>query len=505
MQGRSGASSHPSLLRSESGELAPYGLARTDSAGIIVWVNAAAAEILGRPASELCGTPLPFSSSAPPSYGDLALFDDDADTVASVTLPGRTVRDLSYRTRELPDGDSVFGFRDVTKEKQRQRRIAAIARKSASMSSLVSVSAMLDALAQEILLSDSVAAVQIMTLDQRSRNLRIMGSAGFRHWPDFFERLRECNERGAPLRLLEALDNAQPVVFSDLWNSVRTNPAWAPLQEYLGELSWESFATVPMVVRTRAVGLLNVFFAPGQLVTARILNFLEVMAEQAAMAVDYITLIKREADVVRREERQRLARDLHDSVVQHAFSIAMQAKSLALLAGRNQSISAQAVESIADEIGALSQTVLSDLRAMVHELRPVSPSESGGLADAVRALATSTAGRTGLKFNIIAGKSLEQLSSSMADDVYRIVTEAIHNVVKHAEAEHVTVRLVVKRSALRGTVTDDGRGLRQSAGDGRGFGLHTMRERAEQWGGTLIVSADEGSGTVVAFVLPLVH
>ncbi len=96
-------------------------------------------------------------------------------------------------------------------------------------------------------------------------------------------------------------------------------------------------------------------------------------------------------------------------------------------------VSARAVRRIADEVGTLSRTVLADLRAMVHELRPAPSAELGGLEEAIRALVDSTANRTGLRFSLEIGRGLERIKGKQAEDVYRIVAEAIHNVVKHAD------------------------------------------------------------------------
>lgn len=109
------------------------------------------------------------------------------------------------------------------------------------------------------------------------------------------------------------------------------DPNWEPMHVYVSQLEWEDFVSTPLLSRGKALGALNVYLAVGHGATPVILDFLGAMAEQAALAVDYATLIHEERGAVRREERKRLARDLHDSVVQHVFSIGMQAKALTTL------------------------------------------------------------------------------------------------------------------------------------------------------------------------------
>ena len=392
-------------------------------------------------------------------------------------------------------------------ERHRQRRVAAIARAAANLASQGSLPTILDALAAEVLQTDALAAVQIVTLDATGHQLRIMGSAGFGHWPDFFDRLMECRRRGADLRMLDAFSRTEPVLVENRWALIRDDPAWAPIREYLSELAWESFASVPMMARGQAVGVLNAFFAPGQAMEPRTVEFLAAMADQAAIAVDYATLLRHARDGARREERQRLARDLHDSIVQQVFSISMQAKSMEVLAQRGAAVPATAVLRIAAEVGDLSGTVLADLRAMVHELRLSSSADLGGLEEAVRALAESTANRTGLKFSVAGGPGLDQVRGELAEDVYRVVAEAIHNVVRHAAAGKVTIRLHLRGDRLTATVADDGQGMAAPAAGQRdaaaGYGLTTMRERAERWGGRLTVGPGRSAGTLVRVTMPL--
>jgi signal transduction histidine kinase len=398
-------------------------------------------------------------------------------------------------------------------ERHRQRRVAAIARTAATLASQGSLPTILDALAAEVLQTDALAAVQIVTLDATGRQLRIMGSAGFGHWPDFFDRLMECRRRGAALRMLDAFGQTEPVLVWHRWSIISGDPAWAPLREYLGELAWDSFASIPMMARGQPVGVLNAFFAPGQAMEPRTVEFLAAMADQAAIAVDYANLLRHTRDGARREERQRLARDLHDSIVQQVFSISMQAKSMEVLAKRGDTVPATAVLRIAGEVSDLSGTVLADLRAMVHELRLSSSADLGGLEEAVRALAESTANRTGLEFSVAAGHGLDQVKGELAEDVYRIVAEAIHNVVRHAEAGKVTIRLNLRGDRLTATVADDGQGMAPApvpAGQrdvpgqrDSGYGLTTMRERAERWGGAVTVGPGRNSGTLVRLAVPL--
>lgn len=499
----------PPVAWAKLAEHAPDGIAVIDSDGLFVQLNAEGAALCARPAEDLVGTPAPFELAQRFSADTLGLLDDGATEQVCVWAPAAGQRrEFAYRTRLLSGDPSttVVAFRDVTAERQRQRRVAAIARSSVKLASEGSITATLDALAGEVLQADALAGVQIMTLDESGQDLQIMGSAGFHRWPDFFHRLMECRERGAVLTMIDAFEQGEPVVVPDRWAGIRHDPAWEPLHEYLGELEWDWFASVPLIIRGRSAGILNAFFAPGQVVGRPTMEFLLAMAEQAAVAVDYAALLQNERELARREERQRLARDLHDSIVQQVFSIGMQAKSMGVLGARGESVPAESVRRIADEVGVLSKAVLADLRAMVHELRPAASTQLG-LEEAVRALVESTRNRTGLEFSVFAGGGLDRVTPEMAEDVYRIVGEAIHNVVKHAEASSVTICLNVRDHALDVTVADDGRGVGAAGAEGQdpasGYGLVSMRERAERWGGTVRVRPCSAGGASVRAMIPL--
>ncbi|WP_222851073.1 sensor histidine kinase [Phytoactinopolyspora mesophila] len=484
---------------------APDGLAVIDADGRFVQLNRAGAALFGRAEAELIGAPAPFQLCEEVAISDLGLLDDGSrEQVSSWQSPGEAPREFAYRALPVPERTdlTVVTFRDVTDERHRQRRVAAIARSSVKLASVGSLAATLDALAREVVRTDALAGMQILTVDDNN-GLRIMGSAGFPHWPDFFDRLLECRSRGAKLCMMEAYETGEPVVVPNRWRAIRNDPAWQPIHEYLRVLDWDSFASVPLMIRGRAHGVFNAFFAPGQVVGRRSLEFLLAMAEQAAVAIDYAALLQREREHARREERQRLARDLHDSIVQQVFSISMQAKSIGVLGERDDVVSADAVRRIADEVGVLSRTVLADLRAMVHELRPPSSTQLG-LEEAVRALAESTENRTGLRFELTFGPGIDDVTGDLAEDVYRIVAEAIHNVVKHAGAEKVVFRAGVRGHQLSISVADNGCGIDQdSSSRAESYGLTTMRERAAKWGGTLEVKPRPNSGTRVGAMIPL--
>jgi signal transduction histidine kinase len=311
----------------------------------------------------------------------------------------------------------------------------------------------------------------------------------------FMRRLAECRERGAALRMLEAMDTRQPVVVLHRKPALLADPAWAPMHELLGGPVWDSFASVPLLVRDRCVGAMNAFFAPGADPDADALAFLSAIADQAAMAVDYTALLARSAVDARRAERKRITRDLHDSVVQQVFSLRMRASALVVELERDAELDREQMLAVVRSLAELSTNALGELRELLFELRP--ESLRNGLLDAARAHAARIAQLNGLTIVVDAAAELPELPPDLEHDLYRILQEALHNAVKHSGAGTVAVRFLRHRNDLVLEIQDDGRGCPDHRGDGTAFGLVSMSERAAQWGGRLEVETPAEGGCLI--------
>ncbi|GAA1810377.1 GAF domain-containing sensor histidine kinase [Planosporangium flavigriseum] len=474
------------------------GLAVLDWHGRFAVVNAAAVEVLGLPADDLIGHPAPF----PLDDADLAGLRDCRRRAAWLTPDGRR-RDLEYRLVPLAGGAYAVWFSDVTDVLRQQERLTAITRAASSVADAGSLRATLDAVANEIVMTTNIAAVQILAIDDPRDELRVLGMAGFGDAADFIERLSACRRLGAHVRFMDAIQNREPVVVLNRKPSILVDPRWAPLHAIMDHPDWDSFVSMPVMVRGRAIGTINAYYVPGEDPGPSSLAFLEAMADHAAIAIDIAAHLARTRSQAQSDERRRLARDLHDSVVQQLFSMRMQAEAL-----RSQVDSADPdparMRGRAHELAELSQSALADLRGLVFELHPLELAERG-LVDAVRAHAASLEARGALAIDVQAPADLEfDLAIEIQEDLYRIVQEALHNVVKHARAHAVNVRVALVDGALTIDVTDDGCGLDPGAerAPRTTLGLVSMRERAERWGGQLFAGPHPAGGWTVQVTMP---
>jgi len=196
-------------------------------------------------------------------------------------------------------------------------------------------------------------------------------------------------------------------------------------------------------------------------------------------------------------ERARLARELHDSVTQALFSMTLTTRSVELLVDRDP----EGAKRMLGELRSLERDALAEMRALIFELRP-GHLEELGLEQALRMHATAVQGRTGLPI-AVACAPVERAPLAVEDALYRIAQEAIHNVVKHAGAHSVDVRLDQEAGALRLRVADDGAGFDPAAVPAGRMGLTSMRSRAEGVGGRLVIDSTPGAGTRLKVAVPV--
>jgi signal transduction histidine kinase len=472
------------------------GLALLDHQGCFLGLNPPAVEVLGRPEAELAGHVAPFaiSSDLPPAPGSRTTI---------WTGSGGRRRDLEYRVAPVPGIGHAVWFSDVTTVRRQQERLRAIARAAASVAGAGSLRATLDAVAREVAMTANIAAVQILAIDDPREEVRVLGMAGFGDAAGFTERLSACRRLGADIRFLDALERGEPVVVPHRKPVIMADPAWAPLHAIMGEPEWDSFVSMPLVMRGRTLGVLNAYYVPDDDPGPGSLTFLEAMADHAAVAIHTARLLDRTRSQAQLDERRRLARDLHDSVVQQLFSMRMQATALRAQVDRPDPDPAL-VCSGAEELGELAQSALSDLRRLIFELRPLDLAERG-LVEAVEAHAASLQARTGLAVDVQAPADLRlDLDLDAEEDLYRIVSEALHNVVKHARATAVKICFAhAADGAVTVEVTDDGCGSDCEVGAaGTRLGLVSMRERTQRWGGRLEVGPHPSGGWTVRVTLP---
>jgi signal transduction histidine kinase len=229
------------------------------------------------------------------------------------------------------------------------------------------------------------------------------------------------------------------------------------------------------------------------------LRLAEIFAGRAAVAVELSERVAR--DTVRRvvaaqeEERRRLALELHDETGQALTSILLGLKAIGGAKSKEDAVRAEA------DVRELVVQALQDVRALAVELRP-SALDDFGLGPAVERLAHTFAERSGIETTV--ETHLEaRLPPEIETTLYRVVQEALSNVVKHSAARHVSIVVAQRGARVAATIDDDGQGFDETLVRADALGLTGMRERLALVGGALEIETASGSGTTVAAHVPL--
>jgi signal transduction histidine kinase len=261
----------------------------------------------------------------------------------------------------------------------------------------------------------------------------------------------------------------------------------------------QSELTLPLKVKSGVIGILNVESNQRSAFDESDRLALQALANQVAIAVENAHLYEQSRQTAVAEERNRLARELHDAVTQTLFSASLIAEALPA-AWENDPREGR---DLLGELRHLSRGALAEMRTLLMELRPSVLAESN-LEDLLRQLTDAVIGREGIRVNLaIEGKA--NLPGEVRIALYRIGQEALNNVSKHARASQVSMVLRYLGSCDNGsrrcgamlTVQDNGRGFDPERVAPNHMGLKIMSERAQAIGATLAVESQIGQGTQV--------
>lgn len=260
--------------------------------------------------------------------------------------------------------------------------------------------------------------------------------------------------------------------------------------------SMSTFLGVPIVARGQVAGAFYLTEKDGGF-SEDDQSLIETFAAHAALAIENARLHERSRELSIVEERNRLARELHDAVAQKLFGVVLAAESGSALLDRDVA-AAGAQLRLACE---LAGEAMEELRSVIVHLRPPAL-EAEGLRIALdkHVDVLRRAHRRPIALEIDGD---EPVAARIESDVFRIAQEALHNALRHAHAEQIAVRLRCDASGLELTVADDGVGFDAAAPAARSrrLGLTTMAERARAIGATLEIDSAPGAGTTVRLVV----
>ena len=280
-----------------------------------------------------------------------------------------------------------------------------------------------------------------------------------------------------------------------------TNPEFAEDLmglELLINQGYRAILSVPLVVQNESYGGINLYYRQPRRFGSEEVELATGIGSQAALAIENARLRAQAEKTAAFAERNRLARELHDSVTQSVYSVTLYAEAAArLLQGGKIADAAEHLR----ELGTTAREALREMRLLIFELSPPAL-ETGSLADALQTRLDAVEARGGVSVSFrVEGE--EQLAPLVRQELYQIAQEALNNALKHSRAQSVKILLRFGEAETCLEISDDGVGfaLEQAQKCG-GLGLRGMRERVQRIAGTLHLDSSPGGGTRISVTAP---
>ena len=248
----------------------------------------------------------------------------------------------------------------------------------------------------------------------------------------------------------------------------------------------------PLATGESAIGLLTVDSRQPGAYADEDVQILQTFADQAAIAIENARLYERAQTVAIDEERQRLARDLHDSVTQSLYSLTLLSNGWGTMA--EQGRLGDAVDCF-KQLGEVSQQALKEMRLLIHQLRPPILEEVG-IVGALQQRLDGVEQRASVETRLLTKGNVSDLPNDVEEQLFHIAQEALNNALRHAAATTITIWIREENGGVTLSVHDNGVGFDPNAATA-GMGLLTMHERAEAIGGQIAISVAPGHGTTV--------
>lgn len=299
---------------------------------------------------------------------------------------------------------------------------------------------------------------------------------------------------GRSLRLAMQIPVAQPFAIGDEAPTFSTSPSALP-----GAIIF------PLFAKGHEIGVLELYQPTGNAFSSTDIGRLQPFADAAALAIENALLYERAHLSAILAERNRLARELHDTIAQGLTAVTMHLEAAQRSFERDPGRTRQRL-SRAHE---LARSTLDDVRRSVWMLAAPLV-DSASLDTALDQLTHDVSARTGLSVTYQTQGTLPPLDHAVTTQLVRIAQEALHNVEKHARAATVAVELASTTEGVRLTIRDDGVGfvpdaaIERRAARSNGFGLHSLRERARIAGGTIHIDSAPGQGASIHIFIPTI-
>ncbi|MEL6528209.1 MAG: GAF domain-containing sensor histidine kinase, partial [Chloroflexota bacterium] len=289
--------------------------------------------------------------------------------------------------------------------------------------------------------------------------------------------------------LARMLATQQPIVIHNVADSV----LWTPQ----GEIEQSgSYLGTPIVDGDDVIGFINVESDETNQFTHAHIEYIKLFAELSSIAITNAKQYDQASHIASLEERQRLARELHDAVSQTLFSASVIADALT-----RESNNALKMHLGLEQLAQLNRSALAEMRSLLVELRPQAIINTP-LSNLIETLCDSLRGRSELNIMLEMNTFDVNIEPKVQLNLYRMVQEILNNIDKHAQANVINIELRARNSQIEIIVADDGIGYDVDAIPAGHHGITILRERAERIGADLVIDTELGEGTYIHITLP---
>src|SRR6266404_6021775 len=287
-------------------------------------------------------------------------------------------------------------------------------------------------------------------------------------------------------------------IWHDILDEADLAPAMMRFKSHLREMGVHTILFVPMLVAGRVSGFIGIRFTLKRGFRQEEIELTRALAHQATLAMQLTRLSVQSRQSAVTAERNRMARDIHDTLAQGFTGVIVQLEAVEEAMSRNQAVKASGH---LDRAGELARESLREARRSVQALRPQALEEKQ-LSEALKDLIERMTSGTTVHAEFSLQGEEQKLPPEWETNLLRIGQEVLTNVLRHARASEFNVLLVFDSGEIRLDLRDNGCGFDPRRRH-EGFGLQGMRERVEGMGGQISVQSGEGKGTVISIILPL--
>lgn len=482
-----------------------YGAVICDENLNYVWVNPAGCRLMGYRLKDLVGRnflmnfPERMHASMVESYR-AQLAGQTGTFAGTLLLPDGRELDMIWTNMTFVHDGQRYGsatFRDAA--------AATAARDVAALASAETTAGneLIDTLTQLAESGRAHTRALVVDLELFDPDLVLRRGARAGGPPGFGEALTAVSAAGGRIPFIDIWCSGRPVVLADARTRLRADPTFAPLCDVLdAHLAWQTAVYVAIAHRGKVLGGLSAYFPSGvPAPTEAELTYLTALADHGALATEHDRVKRAGEHAAAVEERNRLARELHDSVSQALFAMTMHTRSAEKSLAQPSTDRLDKARADLTALRELTSSALADMRALIFELRPDAVAKQG-LTEALTRQTTALSLRTHIPITVSGTPARLPLSAATEEHTYRIALEAVTNAVKHAGAAEINVDVADLDDAVSVTVRDDGRGYDPTAATPGHLGMISMRERAAHIHADLTITTTPGNGTSVQLLIP---